>query len=189
MKVFNRFFMLLITLVFIFFLTACGKCAHPHTQAVTYRPMLVHYSDSVPGISHSPEVTYWQNSKYVEENVAKTTLQHIYGKEVIGTYAHTDKGFPNNFATRIYYDERNLQFGLDEAGILQFYFWGDGNINTNNKLIYTEQECLRIAKTFLKDYTNIDDYTISTIVKADRGLYEFTFTKHLNGYATTDKLS
>lgn len=187
MKVFNRFFILLITLVFIFSLSACGKHANSHTQEVSYRPMLVHYSDSVPGLSHSPEVTYWQHDKYVDESVPKTMLQNIDGKNVTGDYAYTDKDFPNNFATRIYYDERNLQFGLDEAGILQFYFWGDSNINTNNKLICKEQECLSIAKTFLKDYTNIDDYTISTIEKADRGLYEFTFTKYLNGYATTDQ--
>lgn len=187
MKVFNRLFILLITLVFAFLLPACSKIAQLYAQTVTYQPMLVHYSDSIPGILHGPEVTYWQDNKYVEENISRTTLQHIDGKEVIGTYAHTDKEFPNTFATRIYYDERNLQFGLDEDGVLQFYFWGDVNIPTDKKKVYTEQECLKIAEIFLEDYTSVDDYTISTIIKADRGLYEFTFTKYLNGYATTDQ--
>lgn len=187
MKTSKRPSALFLLLTLVFTLTACNN-NHNHEDSlgskINYHPLLVQYSDSIPGTNHKAEISSWQKEPYIDEAAKQTVEKYIDGTWISGKYKHTDRDFPNNFDTRIYYDDRNLQFGLDDEGKLQFYFWGD---DSDGEKVYTETECLDIAKKFVTPYQDISGYRLETVRKENRGLYEFTFTKHAGDYPTMDQ--
>ena len=164
-------------------LAACKDQRHEcYSEEFGYQVLVVNHSDSIPGVECTVEMQDWELEEYVDPAAEKAVIITVNGETVQGTYSHTDKDFPNNFPTRIYYGENNLQFGLDEDGKLQFYFWGtDGS---EGETVRTEQECLTVAKEFLTDYADIDQYKLE--VAQRRNLYDFTFTKYAGDYATLD---
>lgn len=176
-------------------LAACNskthECPTVTAKEIVYEVFVVDYSDSIQGADHKVEMTAWQQEKYVDAAAEQAVTETINNQSVTGVYAYTDKDFPNNYTTRIYYNENNLQFGLDERNRLQFYFWGEDAIAPGNTKVYTEEECLTIAKDFIHrdvdSYCVFEEYSVDTVIKKDRGLYEFTFTKHIYGFPTTDQ--
>ena len=176
-------------------LAACKSKSHEcpvvTAKEIVYDAFVVDYSDSIPGANHAVELTAWQQEKHVDNTAEQTITATINNQSVTGVYAYTDKDFPNNYDTRIYYNESNLQFGLDEHNRLQFYFWGEDAIDPESTESCTEEECLTIAKEFIRRdidaHCAFENYVIDTVVKADRGLYEFTFTRHIHGFPTTDQ--
>jgi len=164
-------------------LVACERqCTTCRTAELVYDVFVADHSDAIPGMEYSVEIQDWKSEEYVDSAAPQVVSIQVNGEAIEGTYSHTDKDFPNNFPTRIYYGANNLQFGLDEDEKLQFYFWGtDGS---EGETVYREQECLIIAKQFLENYADIDQYKV--LATQRRGLYEFTFTKYIGTYPTMD---
>ena len=191
-------FSLIISLLIlpILLFTACNNnylgsvCPGHYVEVDPYKAFVTDFSDSVTGLEHKVELDCWQAKKRIDPTAEKTVTITINDETVQGTYAYTDRDFPNNFDTRIYYSDNNFQFGLDENDTLQFYFWGDAAIDPTNKTVCTQEECLAIAKQFIQKHIALsitDNYKIETKSNEDRGLYTFTFTKHLGDYITTDQ--
>lgn len=164
-------------------LVACKDQYHEcHTAEIVYDVFVADHSDAIPGMEYTVEIQDWKSEEYVDPTAEKVVTITVNGETIQGTYSHTDKDFPNNFPTRIYYGANNLQFGLDEDEKLQFYFWGTDGFE--GETVYQERECLIIAKQFLENYADIDQYKVEATQRRD--LYEFTFTKYAGDYPTMD---
>lgn len=178
-----KFISLTLLVCLCFTLGACKEKEPPHPNHTAYGSEIIYHAYVVEHPDKSKiEITAKQPQ--IDEEAKQTVEKWINGIWVPGTYRHTVRDFPNNYDTRIYYDDRNLQFGLDNESKLQFYFWGD---NGGGDKIYTEQECLEIARRFLIPYQDISNYQLEITKEADQGLYRFTFTKYVGGYPSVDQ--
>lgn len=141
--------------------------------------------------SNSVELAIWKQDKYVDNTAKQTITKTINGEPVQGVYSHTKIDLPNNYGRHTYICENGKEMIIDDSGILQFYFWGKAAISAAKKETYTEEECLAIAKNFIRTDVlgdiNFDQYTVKTDVDDDSGLYEFSFRKYIKGYKTTEQ--
>lgn len=147
--------------------------------------------NSIAGADHSVELAIWKQDKYVDNTAKQTITKTINGEPVQGVYSHTKIDLPNNYGRHTYICENGNEMIIDDSGILQFYFWGKAAISAAKKETYTEEECLAIAKNFIRTDVlgdiNFDQYTVKTDVDDDSGLYEFSFYKYIKGYKTTEE--
>lgn len=169
--------------------TACRQCPICETvyvKPVAYNVLECDYSDSITGANHKIEYSYWLEDRRIDIEAEEHVELTIGNETVSGTYQYSQNQMPNNYASHFYKDSNGKRFAIDSNGFPVFYFWGSLQTDSHSSGVCTEQQCIATARDFLNSYVNIDEYEISVEHVTDRGIYEITFTKFLNGYGTTD---
>lgn len=152
----------------------------------TYNVLECDYSDSVSGANHKVEYDYWTVGRHIDTNIEKERQIMLDKNVTQGVYQYSQHQMPNNYPTHIYKDAKGTRFATDPDGFPVFFFWGNRQTDTPSLGVHTEQQCLSVARDFLSNYADVDEYEITTKTDSDKGIYEFTFTKWLNSYRTTD---
>ena len=184
---------------FVFCLTACSAQSsvagtNPNAEINhNYEAFIVSCSDSIEGADHEIEMPIWQQGHYTDDTAKKVITKTINNETVQGEYLYTQKMLPNSFDRHFYRATSGsaIFFFLDDAGTLQYCTWDRRNTDPERTATCTEEECLAIAKDFirtdvLKDI-NFDQYTVETSVDDDSGLYRFSFYKYIKGHKTTEE--
>lgn len=172
-----------------FIFSACHRFQSHAIQAepAPYHVLECDHSDSVLGADHQTEYTFWLEGNYSEIKANEKITITLNGKEVSGKYKHSQNQMPNNYSSRFYENANGTLFAVDPSGTPVFYFWGKQDTDNKSANSCTEQQCVSVAKSFLGQYVNIEDYQITVVNKNAKNIYEITFTKYLNGYETTDQ--
>ena len=161
--------------------------------APNYEAFVIGHSDSASGTTYQIENNIKETKEKTDTTVPQTVTLTINGYTVKGTYSHSEMRFPDNFYRHIYYGEtRTSSFHLDDSGQLLYIVWKDITIDgREDTAVYTEEECLAIAKDFLLNNVSsrIDfaDYTIKTIAYDNPDIYEFVLRKYISDCATTEE--
>lgn len=194
MKIATRIFALAILLgTFVFCLTAC--VTQSSVTGTDPSAEINHNYEAfiVSGCDHESELASWQQEKYEDDTAKQAITITINNESVQGEYLYSERMLPNNFARHFYRATSGsaIFFFLDEAGTLQYCTWDRRNTDPERTATCTEEECLAIAKDFirtdvLKDI-NFDQYTVETSVDDDSGLYRFSFYKYIKGHKTTEE--
>ena len=146
--------------------------------------MLVYdYSDSIPSAKHEVEYKFGDPRKYETQEVKQKVEVMVGGKRCSGTYQSTQYNGYNYFPTYQYLDFDGNDFQIDDRGLLVSYFWGSSSEKTEE---LSQEECLQVAKDFFDDIVDINQYTITIDQEDHPKRYVVTFTKYVDGLATTD---
>ena len=173
----------------VYLFTACRQCPtseRVYVNPIVYNVLECDYSDSITGANHKREYSYWMNEQRIDIEAEEHIEMTIDKETVIGTYQYSQNQMPNNYASHVYKDSKGNRFAIDSNGVPVFYFWGSSQSENYSSSIYTEEQCICVARDFLNGYVNIDDYRITVEQDTAKGIYVITFTKWLNGYSTTD---
>lgn len=124
---------------------------------------------------------------YEEPNAPKEATVCINGVNLTGVYCGTTDSVYSNHLQRSYWTKENArpvaQFELDENGRLLNLWLIDKNRNPDRT--YSLEECEEIAREFLSNYTDVDEYVLARAEKDDVRCY-FEFKKRIAGLKTTD---
>ena len=134
--------------------------------------------------NHKQEYFWKDIGTYEDPNAQREMTVMIDGTYVTGTYDYSIVNIPE-FFTRKSYRFDGGSFAVNESGLLVAYV-SDRATEETFPEPFTKEQCISIARDFLKEYVDIEQYRVTA--KSDRvnGGYEITFTKYLNDYPTTD---
>ncbi len=151
-----------------------------------YQVLIYGFSDSVPSAKHEIEYEFADYEKYSNQNINQNVTVSIDGKTHSGSYQKTQYREYNYFPSNCYLDADGNNFAIDDTGILTSYFWGEPS---SNGAVLTKDECLQIAKKFVGDIVDVNQYDIQ--ITDNKGLerYEITFTKYVGELKSTDSAS
>ena len=99
----------------------------------------------------------------------------VGGMVCTGSYVDSDYETYNTFATARYLDQNQKLFEVDDRGLL----------TTGGTC--SQEECLEIAKAFLRPYAELSSYQVDVLFHEADGLYEIEFTKYIGSCKTTDR--
>ena len=152
----------------------------------TYQVLVYGFSDSVPSAKHKIEYEFADYEKYSNQNIKQNITISIHGKNHSGSYQNTQYRGYNYFPSNCYLDADGNNFAVDDIGRLTSYFWGEPS---SNGAALTKDECLQIAKDFVGDIVDVNQYDIQITDNKERERYEIAFTKYVNGLKSTDSAS
>lgn len=173
----NTKIFVLILLVTVTLLSGCSK-------QKGYSVKVCGFSDSIPEVKHSMEYKEWSNGAFFDKKTEKNIDIAIEGNVVKAEYVDSEKKFYDYYNTHRYKDLNGNYLEVTDDGRLCSYFFGS---HTNTDKIYTEAECIDIAREFLNDIVCSDDYIINTEFDANRNLYLISFTKNADGFLCADR--
>ena len=156
------------------------------TESGPYSVLEFGYSDSVSGTLHTMEYTYWNRDRFTDTGAAKTKRMSVGGMVCTGSYVDSDYETYNTFATARYLDQNQKLFEVDDRGLLTSYFWGSSGLQTTGGTC-PQEECVEIAKAFLRPYAELSSYQVDVLFHEADGLYEIEFTKYIGSCKTTDR--
>ena len=175
--------MSIITLIFLS--SACTGVS----QNSEYRIMRFEqsYSDSL--LESDIEFTFGKKEGYfVREDAAQTLSQSINGNTVEGVYKESKYGYGNYFVTDRYKAENSADstwFEVDSDGMLAGYTHKRSEEKTGKEC--TEDECIEIARAFMKNIIDISDYKMESKYDEAYDSYKIMFTKYVNDFETMDR--
>ncbi len=152
-----------------------------------YLIQLCSFSDSISGVSHKAEYHDWREGSFVAEEEAKKIKLPIGDDDYQAEYWKTEKRFLEFYYTHSYWDEKGDSFSVTEDGQLSLYFFGSSDDADENGKIYTEAECREIARAFLDNIVDADDYTVQSEYDAGNQRYKISFTKTVSGLDCADQ--
>ncbi len=152
----------------------------------SYNVLECEFSDSISSANHKEEYTFWQQILYTDTKAKKEITVNINSQRITGEYKYSLNQVPNNYASHFYQDADGNHFAVDSSGVPVLCLWNIRQTDSKSVQNRTEQQCVDVAKKFLSQYVNVEDYTVTVVNKASKKAYEITFIKHLNGYETTD---
>ena len=159
------------------------KSDYDKKEEKTYQVLIYDYSDSIPSARHEIEYEFADHKKYDEQIIKPEVVMSVKGESFSGTYQLTQYRGYNYYPLYRYLDSNGNFFEIDDTGILASYFWGKSS-SKEEKL--TQDDCVRIAKTFVGSIVDIKRYDVSVEEDKDREGYKVTFTKYINRLKTTD---
>ena len=159
------------------------KSDYDKKEEKTYQVLIYDYSNSIPSARHEIEYEFADHKKYDEQIIKPEVVMSVKGESFSGTYQLTQYRGYNYYPLYRYLDSNGNFFEIDDTGILASYFWGKSS-SKEEKL--TQDDCVRIAKTFVGSIVDIKRYDVSVEEDKDREGYKVTFTKYINGLKTTD---
>ena len=167
--------------------TEINSAENSSSAVENYSIKICGYSDSVSGISHELEYKDWSQDAFVDSAAEKRVSFAIENLAIIGNYVETEKRFSEFYNTHTYKDENNRYFSLTEDGKLCTYFFGNDSSNSENKKVYTEAECVKVASKFVSNFVDVSEYTISTVFNENRKMYTVSFEKYIDGFKCSDR--
>lgn len=185
----KRILVLTIAIIISFSLCSCNNAIsddadalNKNEQLTPYSPLIIGYSDS---LSLDIEVEYKFASPYDDsaKNIKDSIELEINGTSYFGTYDTTSYLGYNYFPTRKYIDNDKNIFAIDDSGKLTSYFWG---ISNSKNSVISQNECVIIAKDFLRNMVDVDQYDINVVDEKEKERYSVKFKKNINGFETSD---
>lgn len=149
-----------------------------------YQTLICGFSDSVLVNDWEIEYEFADREKFSDQPEEEIVELSINGMNVIGKYYETSYRGDNFYPSYYYKTENGFEFAIDESGLLDLCFWGDSSVQDAKM---TEAECVDIARNFLANIINVDDYRIE--VEEDPlgdEMYCVEFVKFVNGFRTAD---
>ena len=177
-----------ISLLMIISLASC-------TQTEPYSVLEVGGYDNFSGADHQSEITLEiENYSKILKSSKKTVK--VNGVDWDVEYYASQKGYlyKNNLDC---YEKKSdgvyVQIGINEkTGVVDSYSWVDVNYcenKTDPEL--SEEDCLNIAKTYLNEFIDSDDYEVINTryleIPEYRAIYDFEFVRMIDGVKTSDK--
>ncbi len=164
----------------------CEYCKSGFLVPLSYTALECGCSDVVSGADHNLEYTFWKDTQFADTQAKKKITVNINGEDICGEYQYSRNQAPDNYTSHFYKTAVGKLFAVDPSGVPVQYTWSAGQTGEKSDQSYTEQQCVDVAGKFLRQYVNVEDYTVSTSYENAKKAYEVTFRKHLNGYETTD---
>ena len=129
-----------------------------------YTALIYDYTDG--GVGGKKDIDL--SDKTIIKDSTPHAIAMVNGKSFIGTYEGTRIGSGYNDERDSYTYDNGSVYGryminnkTNEVCYFSIYYTNDKASNYDGREIYTEAECLEMAKNFMKQYTpNIDEYTI-----------------------------
>lgn len=152
-----------------------------------YQALIFSFSDSGNGVRHEREYHYWSDDRIDESDVSKSITITVDGVKRQATYQDDAiKRPPNPYPEYFYKDDNNCSVMVDAEGKLTSYVWGmpTNTQGTHNNL--SEEGCLKIARDFLSELVDVEQYHIDTEYVSEQKRYTFKFTKYINNQKTAD---
>lgn len=144
------------------------------------------YSDSLPENPHKLEYREWSKDTFTDSKANKSVALSFGSLEAAGEYVKTDIKLSEFYKTHEYKDANNRYFSLTEDGKLCSYFFGKG-AEEENVRVYTESECIDIARAFVANITDISEYTVTAAFDEGQKMYTVSFTKYADGFECADR--
>lgn len=155
------------------------------TRIQEYEVLVCGFSDSSSAVKLNKEYSFGATSMYTATNIEKEMKISIDGKEITGTYDYSILMEPNYFPIHYYNTAEKDRFGIDPDGLVTHYQCATRPTGQNDKL-YTEEQCVLIARQFVNQFVNIEGYRANVSENIDKGLYDIVFTKMIGSVETTE---
>ena len=172
-------------------LTLCAcqpqmKNKSPADEGIQKNQVLVcGFSDSSSGVKLNKEYSFGDTSRYTATDVEKEKTICVDGKEIMGTYSHSVVIEPNYFPTHYYNTLEGDSFGINPDGVVTNYNVDHRSIGKNDEL-YTEEQCVLMARQFVNQFVNIEGYSVRVTEDIDKDRYDIAFTKMIGAFETTE---
>ncbi|MBQ9762260.1 MAG: hypothetical protein IJV82_04185 [Oscillospiraceae bacterium] len=162
--------------------TLCLASSYNEARSdISYAVMTCDFSDSISGVRLTREFDT-RRGDVDEKDIPESKTVIIKGQQRKGTFCGTER-----YGLRSYnefnYNSAQGKFRVDEDGNLTMCYW-ETSSNNGNKL--TQEECLQIAKDFLSDRIDVDQYQLEVKYWEKFSKYEFTFRKYIGEFETMD---
>lgn len=185
------------TIMSVLALTSCANNATTTAETTTaaqqtplnkeYTALVYDYTDGIPGGKKDVDL----NHKTIKKSPAPSDSITIDGVTYKGTYTSSWDSDRYNFNRDEYtYKDDNVSvrytinattgkvevFSIDHKREESFY---------EGKKIYSEEECLELAKEYIKPYVpNIEKYTLVSKSNPQGDIYKFKFREYIDGVRT-----
>lgn len=170
--------LVLFLLIMATFLSACSK-------QEGYSIKICGFSDSIPEAKHTLEYKEWSKGYFSDPKAKKNIDITVNGNAIKAEYVDSEVKFYDYNTTHRYKDENGDYLEITTDGKLCSYFYGE-RTDTSDK-IYTEDECIDIARNYLDDIVALDDYTVKSEFDANQNMYMISFTKSCDGFIYADR--
>lgn len=133
------------------------------------------------------------NDNYLSNDSSKQIQFTLNGKNFDLEYSKSEKGILYNsdydtYATKNddYMMSVKINKNTSRVDCCSFYEYNSGE-NSSNRNIMDENDCLDIAKQYLKQYTDLDCYNVNeSNYNENKKCYNFKFVKFIEGIETSD---
>ena len=134
------------------------------------------------------EYDKWAFKRFEDDSANDKLTLNIDGKKISGKYKQSHIGTYNNYSSHIYKGE-SVEFEINaKTGELVAYDDLSFVNRSESAVDIGSEKAVKIAKDFLNNYTNVDDYTVSKVEDLSSE-YVVRFSKTVCGYNTADRAS
>ena len=137
------------------------------------------------GVSHEIEYPLWNGGYYEDPTAEKRLVSRIGNLNIDAEYVNSVINTYEYYATHRYRDENKSYYVIADDGKLCNYFCRKGEISDTDR-IYTEEECIAIAREFLNTIVDSSAYTVRAAHDEEHGFYSVSFLKKINGFRCAD---
>ncbi len=156
---------------------------------IAYKPLIYDFSDSITAAKYEMEYSLVNMDKYLDVIPDEKVNMLINGNNIEADFRRISIIAPNYFPTYRYYSkEDDTSVMTDEKGKM-IGFYQHKTVDFNEDEVCSENDCLQIAKEYLSQYVDVSEYSIQVEKTEDKQLYEFSFTKYIGDFMTTDNIT
>ena len=141
--------------------------------------------DSIPsGSSSKLYYTDWSKGYYQNSKAAREVTVTLGDHEISGTYLRSEIRESEYFETHWYSMSDGRIFALNDKGELRKFDFPRPSKDLETK--YSESECLEIARSFVGEFVDVDEYTVSWGYNSTFNWYVVHFKKYVGDLLTSD---
>ena len=142
--------------------------------------------DSIPSAFSESYYTGWSMDPYKKTNVDPVVEVTLGDITVSGHYVRSEIRKPEYYETHWYATSEGNLFGISNEEELLVYHPPRPSDEEGNGKVYTEAECLDIARTFVDEFVDIDEYRVSSVYNSSLNWYVIHFEKYIGDLLTGD---
>lgn len=152
----------------------------------TYNVLICDFSDSGAVSGLHCEYSFWCNNIADSSSIPQIATVEVNGQTFRGTFDYHLNFPPNNYTEYQYSTQDVVMFSTDAHGNLTSYRLVNPKDTEKNDVSLTQDQCLKIAKSFMMEFVDTSHYQIKSEFCNELGEYRFAFTKYIGEYETAD---
>lgn len=143
--------------------------------------------DSIPSaFSEDDCYTDWNKAPYKKSDAKQEVTVTCGDITVSGHYLRSEIRQPEYFEAHWYATSNGQIFAIDNKGRLLRYTSPSSPFVENDGKVYTEAQCLEIARAFVDEFVDVDEYTVTSIYNSSLNWYVIHFKKYIGDLLTGD---